>query len=57
MSYYNVKTIGYITLLAGTSNVMTKSMTTVQIFIEKVIKLQLKGHMLKQNLTLMIISY
>ena len=47
-----------ITLSAGTSNVMTTSVTTMQIFIEiKNFKIAFKRSYDKQNLTLMIISY
>ena len=57
----NVITTCYITLSAGTSNVMTTSVTTMQIFIE-INKLQrhiiaFKRSYDKQNLTRVIISY
>ena len=48
-------TIRYITLSAGTSNIMTTSVTTMQIFIEtkqtfKAIKSHLKGNMMNRIL-------
>ena len=46
----------YITLSVEKSNVMTTSVTTVQIFIE-IDKIALKRSYDKQNLTLVIISY
>ena len=53
---YNVMIKRYITLSVEKSNVMTTSVTTVQIFIE-IDKIALKRSYDKQNLTLVIISY
>ena len=55
-------TTRYITLSAGTSKVMTTSVTAMQIFMEikqtfKAIKSHLKGPIIEQNLKLMIIKY
>ena len=56
----NVMTTRYITLTEGTSNVMTMSVTTMQIFMEinfEVDELEFKRSCDKQNLTPVIISY
>ena len=57
----NVMTTRYITLLAGTSNAMTTSVTTMQILLKLTtvegVKIAFKRSYDKQNLTLVIISY
>ena len=57
----NVMTTRYITLSPGKVNVMTTSVTTIQIFIEITNfdgnKITLKMSYYKQNLTQVIISY
>ena len=55
---YNKRTLH----MAGTSNVKTTSVTTIQIFMDKkqnlkAIKSHLKGHMINIILKLMIISF
>ena len=56
----NIMTTCYITLSAGTSNVMTMSITTMQIFMETNFegdKITFIRSYDKQNLTLEIITY
>ena len=55
----NVMSTRYITLMIGTVNVMTTSITTIQVFIENFDgeKITFKMSYDKQNLTQVIISY